>query len=198
MKAAGGGAPATVNRGFVREVVPVAVRVVQDRAQDGRGHAGERDALVLDKLVDLRGVNSAEHDVGRAHRRDREGAAPAVGVEHRQRPQLDVVVAHAQVGDEVVGVDVAVAVGQHHALGPRGRARRVVDRGDVVLVLLDRRRRGRRLRSDQVVPRRPAVRRVDIVAGDDPVLDGPQCRAGSGRRATCTRGRRGRPSRLRG
>ena len=104
-----------------------------------------------------------------AHRRDREGAAPAVGVEHRQRPQLDVVVRDAQVRDEVVGVDVAVAVREHHALRTRRRAGRVVDRRDVVLVLLDGRSPTCGLLRDQRLPVGPAVGRVAGILRDDPL-----------------------------
>src|SRR3972149_1641531 len=81
---------------------------------------------------------------------------PAAGVEHGQRPQLHVVVGDAQVGDEVVGVDVAVAMGEHHALRPRGGAGGVVDGEDVILVLLDSRGWRLGLVGDERLPVGPA------------------------------------------
>ena len=66
----------------------------------------------------------------------RERHPPAVGVEHRQRVQVDVAVGHAGVQREGDRVGPDVAVGDLHALGPGGGAGGVVDRrGGVLLVL---------------------------------------------------------------
>ena len=148
------------------------VRVVEDDAQHRGRHAGEGNVLLLDQPVDLAADHGTQHHVRRTHRRERERPAPAVGVEHGQRPQLNIVVANAQVGDEIVGVDVAVAMGEHHTLRARRGARGVVDRSDVVLVLIDRRRAGAGLRRDQLVPVPPAGRglRTCRRIGYDPVL----------------------------
>ena len=111
-------------------------------------------------------------DVLAAHRGDRVRAAPAVGVEHGQRPHLGVVLRNAQVGDEVVGVDVGVAVRDHHALGPSGRAGGVVDREQIGLFEARVGRLGGRLSADPVLVVGPAGidRRVAVGNGDE-VLD---------------------------
>ena len=60
MNAAGGGAPATTKRGRVVIVVLRRVGIVEDRAQHGGRHAGERHALVLDEPVDVRADDGAQ------------------------------------------------------------------------------------------------------------------------------------------
>ena len=57
----------------------------------------------------------------------RERHTPPVGVEHRQRVQIDVAVCCRCVQGESGRVDPDVAVGDLHALGPRGGAGGVVD-----------------------------------------------------------------------
>ena len=83
---------------------------------------------------DLLAVHLAQHDVRAAHAGHGVGHPPAVAVEHRQRVQEDVAVADAGVPPERGGVQPAVALRQLHALRPRRRARRVVDRARRVLV----------------------------------------------------------------
>ena len=160
-------------------VVLCPVRVVEDDAQHGRRHAGERHLLFLDQAVDFAANHGAQDDVRGAHGSDSEWPAPAVSVEHRQRPDLDVFVPDAEVGDEVVGVDVAVAVRQHHALRPRRGAGGVVDRSRVVLVLRNLGRGGGGLTLDQRVPIGPARGRRGVRrrVRRDPVDDGLQVRA---------------------
>ena len=82
-----------------------------------------------------RRVDLPQADVRRADGGHRPGEAPAVAVEHRQRPEVD----RARVEPRVVRlgerVQVRAAVRVHHALRPAGRAARVVDRDRVVLRL---------------------------------------------------------------
>ena len=68
----------------------------------------------------------------------RERHSPAVGVEHRQRVQVDVAVGDAGVQREGDRVGPDVAVGDLHALGSGGGARGVVDRRGRVLLALPR------------------------------------------------------------
>ncbi len=67
--------------------------------------------------------------------RDGPGEAPAVAVEHRERPQVDGPIAEAGVEDVAEGVEVGAPVRAHDALRPPGGARGVVDRDQLVLVL---------------------------------------------------------------
>ena len=83
---------------------------------------------------DLLAVDLADDDLARADGGHGVGHAPAVAVKGRQRVQVDVAVREAEVPAERDGVEPAAAVRELHALGPRGRARRVVDRDGRVLV----------------------------------------------------------------
>ena len=132
---------------------------------------------MLDEVVDRRRIDGAQHDMGAAHRGERIDTAPAVAVEHRQRPQLDIVVANAEVDDHVVGVEIAIAVRQHHALGPRGGAGGVVDRDDVVLVERDGLGQLGGPCTNQRIPVDPSRRRIAVAARHDPVPHGGQARA---------------------
>ena len=144
---------------------------IEDAGQHRRGHAGEGHALVPHQPVKRLRFGRAHDHVFGPHRRERVDAAPAVAVEHGQRPHVHVVVAGAHVDDVVVGVGVEVAVREHHALGPRRRARGVVDADEVVLVQLGVGRGRLRLARDQILPVAPAVGRGGVaVARHDPVL----------------------------
>ena len=66
-----------------------------------------------------------------ADRGDRPRERPAVGVEHRQRPEIPISGCHRQVDECADDVHVGVAVRDHHALRPRRRSARVVDRQEV-------------------------------------------------------------------
>ena len=151
------------------DVVSVLVGVVENRAQHGGRHAGEGDLFPLDEVEDLGAVHRAQDDMGAAHAGDGVHAAPAVAVEHRQCPEFNVVVGDAQVGDQAVGVHVAVAVSHHHALGTGGGAGRVVDGHEVILVPLDGCRSRVRLAGDECFPVLPAFRCGAGVLGDDEV-----------------------------
>src|SRR3712207_6875431 len=52
-----------------------------------RSHAGNRHALRCDQIEDRLPVDLAEDDVAAAHRRDREGGAPARSEEHTSELQ---------------------------------------------------------------------------------------------------------------
>ena len=107
---------------------------VEHRGHDGRRRAHHGHAVLLDPPQDLGAVHLAQGDLRHAAAGHREGHAPAVGVEHRQRVEVDVAIGHAGVQRERHGVGPDVAVRDLHALGPGGRAGGVVDRGGGVLV----------------------------------------------------------------
>ena len=132
----GGGAPATMIRVRPRPGISPSQsgRGVEHGGDDGRCRAHHGDAVLLDAAQDLGAVDLAQRHLGYAAARHRERHPPAVGVEHRQRVEIDVAVGHAGVEGEGDGVGPDVAVGDLDALGARGRAGGVVDRRRGVLV----------------------------------------------------------------
>ena len=101
----------------------------------GRGAVVVRHALAVDQLPHAAGVDRALGDVARGHRGDGPGEAPAVAVEHRQRPEVGALgrePGHDDLGERV---QVRAAVRVDDALGRPRRARRVVDRDRLLLVL---------------------------------------------------------------
>ncbi len=121
-----------------RDLALPGLGAVECRRDDGRCGAQVGDAVLLDALEDLGAVDLTQHDVGRAHRGRGERMAPAVGVEHRQRVEVDVAVRHRGLPAEHRRVEPVVAMGQLHALGPRRGAGRVVDRRGRALVACPR------------------------------------------------------------
>ena len=118
--------------------------VVERRAQLGRGveeqvvddgrAAVVRHAVLRDQPVDRRRVHGAEADVRPGVRRHRPGEAPAVAVEHRQRPQVDAVPRHVPGDDVADRGEVGAAVVDDDALRVARRARGVVERDGLPLV----------------------------------------------------------------
>ena len=109
--------------------------VAQDGRDDGRRAVEVGDAVLADQLPDRVAADLAQAHVGAADRRDRPRRAPAVAVEHRQRPEVDALGREHGVHDLAERVQVRTAVVVHHALGAPGRPRGVVDRDGGVLVV---------------------------------------------------------------
>ena len=82
----------------------------QDRGDDGRRAVEVGDAVLADQLPDRVAADLAQADVRAADRGDRPRRAPAVAVEHRQRPQVDAVRRVRRVHDLAEGVQVRAAV----------------------------------------------------------------------------------------
>src|SRR5439155_16996168 len=122
------------DRDWPREAVRL--EVVDHADLDGGGAAVVRDGLGLEQLPDARGLDAPKTDVGARDRRHRPREAPAVAVEHRQRPEVVGVEAHPRLDDLAHRVDPGTAMRVHDALGPAGRARSVVD-GDGFLLVLE-------------------------------------------------------------
>ena len=59
---------------------------------------------------------------------------PAVGVKHREGPEITLVRRHVHVHERSDGIHVSITVRDHHAFGPGRRAARVIDRQEIVLV----------------------------------------------------------------
>ena len=70
-------------------------RGIRHHAEHDGGAAQVVDLLVLDETQDRRGPHMAQADTHPGDRGHRPGEAPAVAVEHRQRPQIDGVGGHA-------------------------------------------------------------------------------------------------------
>ena len=75
-----------------RVVQRVGPRRVQDHRDDGGRTVEVGDALGVDQLPDRVAADLAQAHLGAADRDQRPARAPAVAVEHRQRPQVDAVV----------------------------------------------------------------------------------------------------------
>src|SRR5271166_1310962 len=74
-------------------------RIDQHVVDDGRA-AHVRDVMLLYGLEDLLHVDLSQADIGPGVRRHRPGKAPAVAMEHRQRPEVDRMRRHAP-GDDL-------------------------------------------------------------------------------------------------
>ena len=105
-----------------------------DHGQHGRRGAEVGDPLLPQQPPDLGGVHGAQADVRAAGRGHGPGEAPAVAVEHRQRPQVPGARAQPGVVGHRGGLQVRAPVVVHHALGPSGRPAGVVDRQQLALV----------------------------------------------------------------
>ena len=181
----GGGAPATTirTRSASGDLAVPGPGGVEHRC---RPRPAQRTCRVtpclLDPAQDLGAVDLAQHDLRGAHAGHRERHAPAVGVEHRQRVEVDVAVGDAVCRPNVVGVDPDVAVGDLHALGPRRRAAGVVDGRGRVLVRLPRlraprprRRTGRRRRRARTCARPRCRSARPSSSGSTNSTRAPQC-----------------------
>ena len=118
-----------------RLVELVRPRGVEDGGDDGGRAVEVGDALGVDQLPDRVAPHLAQADLGAADRDERPGRAPAVAVEHRQRPEVDAVVRERRVQHLAERVEIGAAVAVHDALGPPGGARGVVDRDRGALVV---------------------------------------------------------------
>ena len=133
----------------VDALAPLRRRVEQHRVHDRRA-AVVRDLVLADEIEDRLRLDLAQAHVRAGRRGDRPVEAPAVAMEHRQRPQVHRVLRHRPVEDVVDRVQVRAAIVIHDALGIAGRARGVVERDRVPLV-------GRR-RSTRIPDRLPRGR----------------------------------------
>ncbi len=108
-------------------------RVEQDRHDDRRA-AHVRDAVLGDEVVERLGAHLAQAHVHAGLDADRPGKAPAVAMEHRQRPEIDGMAADVGGDDVADRQQVGAAMMIDDALGIAGRARGVVERDRVPFV----------------------------------------------------------------
>ena len=172
--AGGGGAPA-VGDGHL----PARERLARRRGRRASSAPSARRKCVTPSSSSSRqtsaGSTRRRQTCVRARRRHRPREAPAVAVEHGQRPQ----VARARVEPRVVHlgqrVQVRAAMGVHDALRPAGGAARVVDRDRVVLV---------------VEPRPPSPSGAPAATSSSYVVAGPTTRTTVAERLRARRGAR--------
>ena len=115
-------------------VPPDFSRCVCEADQNGRGGTKPAHTLIADQLEDACRVELRQADMGRAGGRDHPDEGPAVGMEHRQRPQISIADAKPEVDQGADDVHVGVAMGDHDALRPGRRSARVVDREQITLI----------------------------------------------------------------
>ncbi|GCC47293.1 hypothetical protein chiPu_0031783, partial [Chiloscyllium punctatum] len=110
------------------------VRRIDQRVVDDRRAAHMGDAVLRNQLEDFCGIDLAQTDIDAGGRRDRPGEAPAVAMKHRQRPEIDRMLAEIAGEDVADGIEIGAAVMGHHALRIAGRARRIAQRDRIPFV----------------------------------------------------------------
>jgi len=123
--------------------------MIEDHQLDGGCTVVVGHALGVDQLPGELGVHRAHGHMTR--RGDGPREAPAVAVEHRQRPQVHRIGAQPGVDHFAQRVQVGAAVGVLHPLWPARGAGGVVDRDRLLLVLQPARRPGRRHAGQQLL-----------------------------------------------
>ena len=108
-------------------------RRIGDADEDGRRRTEHGHRLARDILEDGSRLGFAQADVRAANGGDDPDKGPAVGVEHWQRPEIAVGAGHVQMHERADDIEPGVAMGDHHAFGPRGRAAGVIERKQIAL-----------------------------------------------------------------
>ena len=108
------------------------------RVEQGRHHHGRaahvRDAVLGHQAPHRLAAHRAQADMGAGDGADRPGEAPAVAVEHRQRPEVDGMPPHAGRQHVACRQQLRAAMVVHHALRPARGAGGVVEGDRVPLV----------------------------------------------------------------
>ena len=118
----------------LRQRFPLVGTRIQKHRHEDRRAAEVGDFVLGDQVVERLGAHLSQADVRSGLDADRPGKAPAVAMEHRQRPQIDRVSAHVS-GDHVahreqVGAPVVI----DDAFSVAGRTRGAIQRNRVPLV----------------------------------------------------------------
>ena len=119
----------------LRKLPLLVVPGVDQRRHDDRRAAQMRHAMVGDRVVHRLGAHPAQADMRAGLDRQRPREAPAVAMEHRQRPEIDGVLAHAGMDGVGVGHQGRAAMVVDDALRIAGGARGVVERDRVPFVV---------------------------------------------------------------
>ena len=108
---------------------------IDQRVVDDRRAAHVRDAVFGNQLKDLRRVDLAQANVDAGRCRNGPWKAPAVAMKHRQRPQIDRMLAEVAGQDVADGVEIGAAVVGNDALGIAGGSGSIAERDGVPFVL---------------------------------------------------------------
>ena len=92
--------------------------MIQRHVDHRRRHASERHLFAADEIEEGRRFKLLDDDVRAAHAGHCIRQAPAVAMKLRQRVQIDLAFVYAEFADRIDGVDVEIAMRQHHALRP--------------------------------------------------------------------------------
>ena len=95
---------------------------VRQHVQHDRRAAEMGHALALDRGIDQGRIHPAQADMGARHGGDRPGEAPAVAMEHRQRPQIGGLAREPGGHRHAQRVQIGAAMVADHALGIAGGA----------------------------------------------------------------------------
>ena len=119
----------------VRQRLLLLRRGVEQRRHHDRRAAQMGDLVVGDRVEDRRRAHRPQADMRAGDDRQRPRKAPAVAVEHRQRPQIDRVLLHAAGNHVADREQIGAAMMVDDALRIAGRARSVVERDSIPLVV---------------------------------------------------------------
>ena len=111
---------------------------VEQRRHDDRRAAQMGDAVIGDRIIHRLRPHPAQADMRAGLHGERPREAPAIAVEHRQRPQIDGVPAHAGMDRVGIGHQGRAAMVVDDAFRVACRARRVVERDRVPFVVRHR------------------------------------------------------------
>src|SRR5260221_12020322 len=92
------------------------------------------NSFLLKELPHQSGIKLAQADMRASHGSHGPGKAPAIAMEHWQRPQIDTLAVHAGRDDFGERVEVGTTSRVHDAFRVAGGARGVVDRNRLVLI----------------------------------------------------------------
>ncbi len=107
---------------------------VDQHAHHHRRAAHMGDLVFGDGVINQRRLGAAQADMCACRHTQRPGKAPAVAMEHRQRPQIDGMLLHGCRDHIAHRQQIGPAMMEHHALRIAGGARRVVQRNRVPFI----------------------------------------------------------------
>src|SRR5439155_3615875 len=90
--------------------------------------------LLLDLLEHGCRLHFSQTDMGRTCSRHGPNESPAIGMEHRKRPEVSISRSHVMVNEGPYNIDICVPMSDHHALRPCSGATGVVEGQEIILL----------------------------------------------------------------